>query len=137
MPGPVKHVERSATIAFGGSGAEGKQYLACGTMAGAIDLSFSTSSVLEVYAVDPADTGSSDGFGGSNSMPLVGRAVHAPERFNRLVWSPPETGGSDGMGILAGGLVDGAYPRRGFCRGLFFVRRSRRTDEGSKCKMKS
>ena len=118
MPGPVKHTERSATIAFSSNvseavGGSGGRYLACGTMAGAIDLSFSTSSVLEVFAVDmDDDSGSgaySNGYGGSDSvggMRLVGKPVHAPERFNRLIWGPPGDGGS--AGLLAGGLVDGS-----------------------------
>ena len=44
MGGAVKHTERSAAIAF----SQNHGYLAAGTMAGAIDLTFSTSSVLEV-----------------------------------------------------------------------------------------
>ena len=44
MVAPIKKVDRSATICFDPAG----RYLACGSVAGAIDLSFSTSSTLEV-----------------------------------------------------------------------------------------
>ena len=120
MPGPVKHVERSASIAFSSIGASSQdgssgsstsgshcQYLAAGTMAGAIDLSFSTSSVLELFAVDVTDDQ-----GGSTTMPRAGRSrvIQAPERFNSLIWSMPIDDGASttgGLGIIAGGLVDG------------------------------
>lgn len=43
------HIDRSATV--GWCPVQGPSLLACGTVAGAIDMSFSTSSVLEVGGV--------------------------------------------------------------------------------------
>jgi len=53
-------------------------YMAVGTMAGAIDLSFSSSACLEIFNLDFADA--------STEMPLAGEAVATSERFHRLVW---------------------------------------------------
>lgn len=53
-------------------------YMAVGTMAGAIDLSFSSSACLEIFNLDFADA--------STDMPLAGEAVATSERFHRLVW---------------------------------------------------
>ena len=93
----VKQVNRCATVAF----CPTSPYIATGTMAGAIDLSFSTTACLEVFKLDYANP--------STDMPLAGGAVAANERFHRLVWGPA---GSDTKetphGIIAGGLVDGS-----------------------------
>ncbi|KAG7674441.1 hypothetical protein KSW81_000096 [Nannochloris sp. 'desiccata'] len=76
-------------------------FLAAGSVAGAIDLSFSTSSQLEIFSLD---------FGSSeHELKLAGGAVQAPERFARLAWGAP---GADHAaypyGLLAGGLADGS-----------------------------
>ena len=99
----LKQVERSATVAF----CPHANLLAMGTVAGAIDMSFSTSSVLEVcyllwllgtaagarqatcvlmsprslqvYRVDFASS--------APALQPTGSA-QAPERFNRLAWGP-------------------------------------------------
>jgi hypothetical protein len=53
-------------------------YMAVGTMAGAIDLSFSSSACLEIFNLDFAEA--------TTEMPLAGEAVATSERFHRLVW---------------------------------------------------
>ena len=53
-------------------------FLATGTMAGAIDLSFSTTACLEIFSTDYASM--------ETEMESVGRAVPSTERFHRLVW---------------------------------------------------
>ncbi|KAK3253493.1 hypothetical protein CYMTET_37261 [Cymbomonas tetramitiformis] len=93
---PLKMIERSATVAFSPTA----PYMAAGTMAGAIDLSFSSSASLEVFKMDFQNP--------ALEMPLAGGAVPTSERFHRLVWG---TTGLESqthpLGIIAGGLVDG------------------------------
>ena len=127
----VKQVNRCATVAF----APTSPYIATGTMAGAIDLSFSTTACLEVRTprvihpkvgtltrprlaspellltfVTPSVSPQIfklDYSNPSTDMPLAGGAVAANERFHRLVWGKHTT---EGMlhGLIAGGLVDGS-----------------------------
>ncbi|PNH06272.1 Protein transport protein Sec31A [Tetrabaena socialis] len=93
----VKQIDRSATAAF----CPHAPFLAAGTVAGAIDISFSTSSVLELFSLDFASN--------AESLTPCG-TVAAPERFNRLAWG--QHIGSDQsfprLGLLAGGLADGS-----------------------------
>eukprot|EP00201_Polytomella_parva_P000598 CAMPEP_0175077168 /NCGR_PEP_ID=MMETSP0052_2-20121109/23216_1 /TAXON_ID=51329 ORGANISM="Polytomella parva, Strain SAG 63-3" /NCGR_SAMPLE_ID=MMETSP0052_2 /ASSEMBLY_ACC=CAM_ASM_000194 /LENGTH=971 /DNA_ID=CAMNT_0016346555 /DNA_START=120 /DNA_END=3032 /DNA_ORIENTATION=+ len=89
----LKEIERSATVAF----CPQSSLLAAGTVAGAIDISFSTSSILEVFALD---------YSAGPEVPLVSGSVTAPERFNRLAWSN-KLSDTYQSGILAGGLTDG------------------------------
>ena len=74
-------------------------YMAAGTMAGAVDLSFSSSASLEILKLDFQ----SDEW----ELPVVAECPSS-ERFNRLAWGKNGTS-SDGfvLGLLAGGLVDG------------------------------
>jgi len=76
-------------------------FIATGTMAGAIDLSFSTTACLEIFETNYASE--------DLEMPVVGRAVPATERFHRLVWGTcgSETSEEMRLGVIAGGLVDG------------------------------
>ncbi|KAG1669386.1 hypothetical protein FOA52_004037 [Chlamydomonas sp. UWO 241] len=91
----LKRIDRNATVGF----APHSGLMAAGTVAGAIDMSFSTSSVLELYALDFASSG--------DALPMVGSA-QAPERFNRLAWGPRMADNTYKHGILAGGLADGS-----------------------------
>ena len=93
----LKTIQRSATVAF----APMAQVMAIGTMAGAIDLSFSSSAHLELLKLDFA---SSD-----LDIPVLSSAV-VPERFNRLSWSSvfPGTQEEFPLGVIAGGLADGS-----------------------------
>ncbi|KFM23803.1 Protein transport protein SEC31 [Auxenochlorella protothecoides] len=92
---PVKSVDRSATICFDPTGS----FLAAGSVAGAIDLSFSTSSTLEIFDLDLANP--------STDLKPAGGAVHAPERFSRLTWGKGPDPDKYPKGLLAGGLADG------------------------------
>ncbi|EFJ51095.1 hypothetical protein VOLCADRAFT_120559 [Volvox carteri f. nagariensis] len=69
----LKQIDRSATGAF----CPHAPYLAAGTVAGAIDISFSTSSVLEIFPLDFSST--------SDYLSPCG-SIAAPERFNRFAW---------------------------------------------------
>ena len=68
-------------------------------MAGAIDLSFSTTACLEIFSTDYAD--------GEFEMPTRGKAVPSTERFHRLVWGRGAASEETRLGLIAGGLVDG------------------------------
>tara|TARA_Y100001954_G_scaffold207869_1_gene231743 strand:+ start:555 stop:4292 length:3738 start_codon:yes stop_codon:yes gene_type:complete len=75
-------------------------FLATGTMAGAIDLSFSTTACLEIFSTDYASM--------ETEMESVGRAVPSTERFHRLVWGCGGAASEETrLGLIAGGLVDG------------------------------
>lgn len=91
----VKSVNRSASVAL----APDAPYLAAGTMAGAVDLSFSTSAFLEIFTLDFQSD--------DKELPLLGQSASS-ERFNRLSWGKA---GSDSkefsLGLIAGGLIDG------------------------------
>jgi len=97
----LKSIQRSATVAF----APMAQMMAVGTMAGAIDLSFSSSASLELLKLDFAST--------ELDLPVLSSCVTA-ERFNRLSWGTfGAMGGSSlqeefPLGVIAGGLADGS-----------------------------
>ncbi|KAK1420267.1 hypothetical protein QVD17_21715 [Tagetes erecta] len=92
----IKEVVRSASVAF----APDAPFLAAGTMAGAVDMSFSSSANLEIFQLDFQSD--------DRKLPLVG-AVSSPEPFNRLSWGKSPSSGSEefSLGLVAGGLVDG------------------------------
>ncbi|CAA6671881.1 unnamed protein product [Spirodela intermedia] len=93
----IKSVPRSALAAFSPEA----PYLATGTMAGAVDLSFSSSANLEIFKMDLRSEG--------HELPLAG-ACPSGERFHRLSWGRPPTSPSEdySLGLVAGGLVDGS-----------------------------
>ncbi|PON84807.1 Guanine nucleotide-binding protein, beta subunit [Trema orientale] len=93
----IKGVNRSASVAL----APDAPYMAAGTMAGAVDLSFSSSANLEIFKLDFQSD--------DRELPVVGESPSS-ERFNRLSWSRPTDSGSEkfGLGLIAGGLVDGS-----------------------------
>ncbi|EOA37540.1 hypothetical protein CARUB_v10011773mg [Capsella rubella] len=82
----IKKVDRSAFVAFSPEA----PFMAAGTMAGAVDLSFSSSANLEIFELDFKSN--------DRDMLLVGHCSSS-ERFNRLAWGS--------YGLIAGGLVDG------------------------------
>ncbi|GAA0154166.1 vesicle coat protein [Lithospermum erythrorhizon] len=91
----IKGVNRSASAAFAPDG----PYLAAGTMAGAVDLSFSSSANLNIFQLDFASDDTS--FIQTGSAPIS-------ERFNRLTWGKPLADTEEySLGVIAGGLVDG------------------------------
>ncbi|KAJ6777589.1 WD40/YVTN REPEAT-LIKE-CONTAINING DOMAIN ANCESTRAL COATOMER ELEMENT 1 SEC16/SEC31-RELATED [Salix koriyanagi] len=91
----IKSVNRSASVAL----APDSPYMAAGTMAGAVDLSFSSSACLEVFKLDFQSE--------DHDLPVVGEC-QSSERFNRLAWGRNGSGSDTyGLGLIAGGLVDG------------------------------
>lgn len=74
-------------------------YMAAGTMAGAVDLSFSSSANLEIFKLDFESD--------DRELTLVGE-ISSSERFNRVAWGRNGSGSEEfSMGLIAGGLVDG------------------------------
>eukprot|EP00775_Hariotina_reticulata_P008692 gene8692-8873_t len=90
-------IERSATVGFCPVAAP---FIAAGTAAGTVDISFSTSSVLEIFSLN---------FASGDASPVLSGAVPVPERFHRIAWgSKPSDATSLPYGLLAGGLADGS-----------------------------
>ena len=96
----IKEVNRSASVAF----APEAPLIVAGTMAGAVDMSFSSSANLEIFQLDFQSD--------DRKLPLVG-AIPITEPFNRLSWGKSPTAGSEefSLGLVAGGLVDGNITR--------------------------
>lgn len=92
----IKEVNRSASVAF----APDAPFIAAGTMAGAVDMSFSSSANLEIFRLDFQSD--------DRNLPLAG-AIPSSEPFNRLSWGKSPTSGSEefALGLVAGGCVDG------------------------------
>ncbi|RRT62648.1 hypothetical protein B296_00043292, partial [Ensete ventricosum] len=93
----IKSAPRSALVAF----APDAPYLAAGTMAGAVDLSFSSTANLEIFELDFQSD--------AHTLPVAG-ACPSDERFNRLSWGKPPGSSSVefSLGLVAGGLSDGS-----------------------------
>lgn len=96
----IKRASRSALAAF----SPDSPYLAAGTMAGAVDLSFSSSANLEIFKLDFQSD--------DRELPVVGECPSG-ERFNRLSWSKTGSAAAAAaeefsLGLIAGGLVDGS-----------------------------
>ena len=67
-------------------------------MAGAFDMSFSSTATCEIFSLDPP-----------NVLERRGVEVESHERFHRLVWGAlPNSGEEYPLGVIAGGLVDGS-----------------------------
>ncbi|GLT51506.1 hypothetical protein SLA2020_249120 [Shorea laevis] len=91
----IKAVNRSASVAL----APEAPYMAAGTMAGAVDLSFSSSANLEIFKLDFQSD--------DRELPVVGECPSS-ERFNRLAWGRNGSASDDlALGLIAGGHVDG------------------------------
>lgn len=91
----IKGVGRSASVAL----APDAPYMAAGTMAGAVDLSFSSSANLEIFKLDFQSE--------DRELTQVGE-ITSSERFNRIAWGRNGSGSEEfSMGLIAGGLVDG------------------------------
>ncbi|XP_010523659.1 PREDICTED: protein transport protein SEC31 homolog B-like isoform X2 [Tarenaya hassleriana] len=91
----IKEVSRSASVAL----SPDAPYMAAGTMAGAVDLSFSSSANLDIFKVDFQSD--------DRELILVGECPSS-ERFNRLAWGRNGSGSDElSLGLIAGGLVDG------------------------------
>lgn len=91
----VKAVNKSATVAF----APEAPYFAAGTMAGAVDLSFSSAANLDIYKLD---------FTSDDQELILAGSEASSERLNRLSWGKRLPNSEEfSMGLIAGGLVDG------------------------------
>ncbi|CAI9102929.1 OLC1v1001324C2 [Oldenlandia corymbosa var. corymbosa] len=91
----IKGVNRSACVAF----APDAPYLAAGTMAGAVDLQFSSSANIDIFELD---------FASDDRQLILAGTVPSSERFNRLSWGKPLPNSEEfSLGLVAGGLVDG------------------------------
>ncbi|XP_076941595.1 protein transport protein SEC31 homolog B-like isoform X2 [Bidens hawaiensis] len=89
-----KYVDRSALVAF----APDAPFFAAGTMAGAVDLSFSSSANLELFKLD---------FDSDDRELVFSGAIPNSEPFNRLAWGKSIGSDEFSLGLVAGGLVDG------------------------------
>ena len=79
-------------------------YLSAGTIAGAFDMSFSSTATVELFSLDPTSAG-----GQCNVLQKTGTDAESHERFHRLVWgSLPGAESEYPLGVIAGGLVDGS-----------------------------
>ena len=101
-------IKRCATASF----APHEQLIACGTVAGAMDDSFSTSASLEIFQIDHAhhrsdwNEAEDDESNRWRELKVRGSGVSVTERFNRLSWGSFRTDLLP-LGVLAGGLSDG------------------------------
>ncbi|KAJ2802897.1 protein transport protein S31 [Coemansia guatemalensis] len=89
-----QYIERTAVPAWGPQQSE--TLVATGTVAGAMDATFSNTSELEIFKLPTED--------GEGPLSAVGK-VEATGRFQRLAWS--RTQDAEGMGVIAGGLENG------------------------------
>ncbi|XP_058107910.1 protein transport protein SEC31 homolog B isoform X2 [Magnolia sinica] len=91
----LKGASRSASVAI----SPDAPYLAAGTMAGAVDLAFSSYANLEIFKLDFQSD--------DRDLPVVGECPSS-ERFNRLSWGKTGSATEEfSLGLIAGGLVDG------------------------------
>ncbi|KAL0456144.1 UNVERIFIED_CONTAM: protein transport protein SEC31B [Sesamum latifolium] len=91
----IKSVNRSASSAFSPDGV----YMAAGTMAGAVDLQFSSLANLDIFEFD---------FVSDDRQLILAGSAPSSERFNRISWSKaPANSEEYSLGLIAGGLVDG------------------------------
>ncbi|KAL1535090.1 Protein transport protein Sec31B [Salvia divinorum] len=95
MAGYIKGINRSASTAFSPDGA----YIAAGTMAGAVDLQFSSTANLDIFELD---------FVSDDRQLVLAGTIPSSERFNRISWGKSSAQSEEyPLGLIAGGLVDG------------------------------
>ena len=87
----VKEVDRSANISWSPSSCK-RTYLAAATLAQQLDDTFSTSSQLELFSMDPELSGTLD-------LAVSGR-VPLSQKMHRIIWTP--YGNSGGAGTIIG-----------------------------------
>eukprot|EP00800_Vazella_pourtalesii_P015983 TRINITY_DN4468_c1_g1_i2.p1 TRINITY_DN4468_c1_g1~~TRINITY_DN4468_c1_g1_i2.p1 ORF type:complete len:107 (+),score=16.45 TRINITY_DN4468_c1_g1_i2:135-455(+) len=94
----VKEVDRSANISWSPSSCQ-RTYLAAATLAQQLDDTFSTSSQLELFSMDPKLSGTLD-------LAVSGRFALS-QKMHRLIWTP--FGSSEGAGTIIGKLILSNY----------------------------
>ncbi|KAI8823184.1 uncharacterized protein EV422DRAFT_566042 [Fimicolochytrium jonesii] len=103
----LRHIERTATLAWSpgqrDASATGGPLLAAGTVAGALDASFSTAAELELFDLN---LNSKHGAPGSNKLRRVGN-ITTSARFNRLAWGSIPGDAARPLGVLASGMENG------------------------------
>ncbi|KAI9105495.1 hypothetical protein DFS34DRAFT_575149 [Phlyctochytrium arcticum] len=100
----LRHIDRTATISWSpGQYESNGPLLAAGTVAGALDASFSTAAELEIFDLN---LGAQPGTPGSKSLRKLG-AVNGNARFNRLAWGMLPKDTTQPLGILASGMENG------------------------------
>uniref|UniRef100_A0A5B6ZA22 Uncharacterized protein n=1 Tax=Davidia involucrata TaxID=16924 RepID=A0A5B6ZA22_DAVIN len=91
----IKGVNRSASVAL----ASDAPYLAAGMMAGAVDLSFISSSNLDIFKLNFQFD--------DRELPVV-EVSSSSERFNRLSWGKNPSGSEEfSLDLITDGIVDG------------------------------
>ncbi|EJD05585.1 WD40 repeat-like protein [Fomitiporia mediterranea MF3/22] len=97
----LKEIHRTATFAW--SPLPEVPLLVSGTVAGALDESFSNDSQLEIWAPDFMDKEEYDLGGIAQNGPKA--FISTTSRFNRLAWGLPNTGRA--KGVIAAGMENG------------------------------
>ncbi|KAJ3088294.1 protein transport protein S31 [Quaeritorhiza haematococci] len=103
----LRHIDRTATIAW--SPGHHQPLIALGTVAGALDASFSTSTELEICDLNLTETCSLKPGAKAESRSKLRRlgVVSGNARFNRIAWGHLPNDASKPYGILAGGMENG------------------------------
>ncbi|KAI8909273.1 hypothetical protein DFJ77DRAFT_433416 [Powellomyces hirtus] len=100
----LRHINRTATLAWSpGQHDSHGPLLAAGTVAGALDASFSATTELEIFDLN---LNSKFGTPGYNKLRKIG-SVACTARFNRLAWGSIPGDTSRPLGILASGMENG------------------------------
>ncbi|TDL22025.1 hypothetical protein BD410DRAFT_276586 [Rickenella mellea] len=97
----LKEIHRTATFAW--SPTPSVPLIATGTVAGALDESFSNAGQLEIWAPDFVDNAEYD-IGGQEQVGPKG-SVTTNSRFNRIAWGYPNT--TRPRGVIAAGMENG------------------------------
>ena len=97
----LKEIHRTSTFAW--SPSPSLPLLATGTVAGALDESFSNNGQLEIWAPDFLDKHEYDL--GGEGQPEAKASITTTSRFNRLAWG--YTGGAHDRGVLVAGMENG------------------------------
>jgi protein transport protein SEC31 len=94
----MKELQRTATVAWSPV-PQAPTLFATGTVAGAVDATFSVSGTIEIFDMSLGTEG--------RDLELKG-SVQAEDRFHRLAWGTFTNGDAYPWGLLAGGMVDGS-----------------------------
>ncbi|TPX63442.1 hypothetical protein SpCBS45565_g06633 [Spizellomyces sp. 'palustris'] len=100
----LRYIDRTSTLAWSpGQHDTSGPLLATGTVAGALDASFSTAAELEIFDLNLA---AQPGTPGSKNLRRLG-AITCSARFNRLAWGALPGDTTRPLGVLASGMENG------------------------------